>query len=306
MAKTLFEPSLDAVEIRHLHYFAVVAEENSLRRAAERLYMAQPPLSRQIRQLEERLGATLFERHSKGLSLTDEGVKVLRIIQPLLKMKAETFARLRKEIQPESKQLRIGFTTAFEQGVFARLEALLHQEYGKRLHIDRAASPKLARDVRKGKLNAAVVAMPLDLPGLAAMEAARQEPLVAALPESWQLHLKNTLSLKSLNGRNLFWFKREANPAFFDFTKARFAAAGFEPHFLEEPAEHDVLLARIASGEGMGLFAASFAAIKRDGVVFMRLPAESDLYVKAGLITAPSQKDLGETLLRVFASCMNS
>ena len=76
----------DAVDIRSLHYFAVVAEESNLRRAADRLFMAQPPLSRQIKQLEERLGVALFTRHSKGLTLTDNGAKVLEIIQPLLQM----------------------------------------------------------------------------------------------------------------------------------------------------------------------------------------------------------------------------
>ena len=78
MTKTVSESALDAIDVRHFYYFSVVAEENSLRRAAERLFMAQPPLSRQIKQLEERLGVTLFVRHSKGLTLTDEGARVAR------------------------------------------------------------------------------------------------------------------------------------------------------------------------------------------------------------------------------------
>lgn len=296
MTKTLFHPSLDAVEVRHLQYFAVVAEENNLRRAAEHLFMAQPPLSRQIKQLEDRLGVALFERHSKGLSLTDEGAKVLEIIQPLLRMTDTTFARLREEIQPEGKTLRVGFTTAFEQGVFAKLEASLHRQYGSRVHIVRAASPKLARDVRKGKLDAALVALPLDAPGLVVREFPYKEALVAAIPKAWQVHHEKLLSLQRFSGRQLFWFKREANPAFFDFTKGRFAQTGFEPHFTEEPAEHDVLLARIASGEGMGLFAASFAAIKRDGVVFVELAEQADLYMTLGIITLQAHKDLAESL----------
>ena len=65
--------------------------------------MAQPPLSRQIKQLEERLGVALFERHSKGLALTDEGVKVLEIIRPLLQLREETLARLAKRIANQVK-----------------------------------------------------------------------------------------------------------------------------------------------------------------------------------------------------------
>lgn len=64
---------LHSLDIRLLRYFAVVAEENNMSRAAQRLFMSQPPLSRHIRQLEERLGVTLFVRHTRGLTLTDEG-----------------------------------------------------------------------------------------------------------------------------------------------------------------------------------------------------------------------------------------
>ncbi|GHU04521.1 LysR family transcriptional regulator [Alphaproteobacteria bacterium] len=295
--------SLNAVEVRHLYYFAVVAEENNLRKAAERLYIAQPPLSRQIKQLEERLGVALFMRHSKGLTLTDEGARILEIIQPLLKMKDATFARLRKEIRHGGQSLHIGFTTAFEQGVFARIKTSLHEHYGNNVHIVRATSPKLVKDVRRGKLDAAFVALPLDAPGMAVQELTYVEPMVAALPEVW-LDAENSRSkaivLKDFSGKALFWFKREANPAFFDFTKSRFTQAGFSPHFIEEPAEHDVLLARIASGEGMGLFAASFAAIKREGVVFTELIEKDIFYLQLGLVCLPNPKDFVQILLNNF------
>lgn len=295
---------LDAVDIRHLHYFSVVAGENNLRRAAERLFIAQPPLSRQIKQLEERLGVALFVRHSKGLALTDEGSNVLKIIQPLLKLKETTFARLREEIRPNNQSLRIGFTTAFEQGVFARLEASLHEQYGNRAHIVRATSPKIVNDVRKGKLDAAFVALPLDTPGIAVHELAYVEPMVAALPALWLNGKKSSnmvISLKNFNRQPLFWFKREANPAFFDFTKSRFAQAGFSPPFIEEPAEHDVLLARIASGEGMGLFAASFAAIKRKGVVFTELIEKDIFHLRLGIASLPNRKDFVEMLFNTVS-----
>lgn len=79
-------PLIHALDIRLLRYFAVVAEENNMSRAAQRLFMSQPPLSRHIRQLEERLGVTLFVRHTKGLTLTEEGRRVLEIVGPLLEM----------------------------------------------------------------------------------------------------------------------------------------------------------------------------------------------------------------------------
>ena len=85
---------LHSLDIRLLRYFSVVAEENNMSRAAQRLFMSQPPLSRHIRQLEERLGMTLFVRHTRGLTLTEDGLRVLEIVRPVLTMYEETCATL--------------------------------------------------------------------------------------------------------------------------------------------------------------------------------------------------------------------
>jgi len=82
---------LNSLDIRLLRYFVVVAEENNMSRAAQRLFMSQPPLSRHIRQLEVRLGVTLFTRHSRGLSLTEDGLRVLEMVRPLLTLQDTTW-----------------------------------------------------------------------------------------------------------------------------------------------------------------------------------------------------------------------
>lgn len=299
MTNTVSKSALDAIDVRHFYYFSVVAEENSLRRAAERLFMAQPPLSRHIKQLEERLGVALFVRHSKGLTLTDEGVKVLSIVSPLLQMKDATYKRLRQEVHPQERHTRIGFTTAFEQGVFAGLERRLMEFFAGRLHIQREASTRLVRDLRKGRLDAAFVALPLDAPGLLLHELPYAEPMLAALPASWFASADaapEAAALKNFSHRPLFWFKREINPGFFDYAKTRFARTGFTPQYLEEPTEHDVLLARIAAGEGMGLLPASFAAIRRNGVAFARLEEGHAFELRLGLAVPPDKGPLARTL----------
>ncbi len=255
---------LHVLDIRLLRYFAVVAEENNMRRAADRLYMSQPPLSRHIRQLEERLGVTLFVRHTKGLTLTTDGLRVLEIIRPLLAQQDETYMALSQLAQAEAPSLRIGLTTAFEQGVFASLEAVLAAQV-EVLHVVRHGSPELVRQVRRGKLDAALVALPLETPALSLTRLNRQEPLIAALPAQWPEAEQERLTLSTLNGRPLFWFKRERNPAFFDFTRDIFRRVGYVPACLEEPLEHDVLLARIARGEGLSLFPASICRYSAPG-----------------------------------------
>ena len=118
-------------------------------RAAQRLFMSQPPLSRHIRQLEDRLGVTLFVRHTRGLTLTEDGQHVLEMVRPLLDLQDKTYAALSQLTQIGEPSLRLGLSTAFEQGVFAALESQLTTHVQKR-HIVRHGSPELARLVRRG------------------------------------------------------------------------------------------------------------------------------------------------------------
>ena len=242
--------SLHSLDIRLLRYFSVVAEENNMSRAAQRLFMSQPPLSRHIRQLEERLGVTLFVRHTRGLTLTEDGLRVLEIVRPLLALQDKTWAALGQLAKTGEQSLRLGLSTAFEQGVFTALESRLNMRVQK-LHIVRHGSPELVRQVRRGKLDAALVALPLETSGLSVTPLGWQESMIAALPAQWAEATLSSLSLTALSHRPLFWFKRERNPAFFDYTRHIFLRAGYSPACIEEPLEHDVLLARIAQGDGL-------------------------------------------------------
>lgn len=274
--------ALHSLDIRLLRYFAVVAEENNMSRAAQRLFMSQPPLSRHIRQLEERLGLTLFVRHTKGLTLTDEGLRVLEIVRPLLAQQEQTYAALGRLAQNGASSLRLGLTTAFELGVFTALEQHLVEQV-EVLNIVRHGSPELIRLIRRWKLDAALVALPLETSGLSVVPLPLHEPLIAALPAHWPEAEAASLALSELNARPLFWFKHERNPAFFDYTRDIFRRAGYAPTCIEEPLEHDILLARIARGDGLSLFPASFSAIQRQGVVFRPLRDET-LSVGLGLV----------------------
>ena len=282
---------------RLLRYFSIIAEEGSMRRAAERLFMTQPPLSRHMKRLEEMLGVRLFTRHSKGLTLTSQGQAVLLIARPVLQAQDAAGINLRTLGQREAKAgapLTVGLSTAFEQGVFAGFVRHMQVQWHGPVQFVRHSSPQLARSVAQGKLNAALVALPLDAPTLRVSPLPYAEPLLAALPAAWaqdnKRHGYTRMGLKSMNGRALFWFRREVNPAFFDHMRGLFAHVGFTPKYIEEPEEYDVLLARIAQGEGMGLLPRSFSAIGRQGVVYQPLEEESLLQMRLGLLL-PTQDD---------------
>ena len=274
---------LSSLDFHLLYYFSIVAEEQNLHRAAERLFMSQPPLSRYIKRLEERLGLALFIRHTKGLVLTEDGVKVLEKIHPLLELYARTVQELAELKKPLEKRCAVGFTTAFEQGIFSEIERRLWRHYGKQVQGVRKSSPKLVRDVRKGRLDAAFVALPIEAAGLSVLPLKHEEPLMAVVPESWPEAKHHCVSLQKMSGKVLFWFQRKENPAYFDYMQGIFKHIGFTPHFCEEPAEHDVLLARIASGEGMGLMPESFSTIRRAGVIFIRVK-EIPVQIKLGIV----------------------
>lgn len=289
MANDIF----DIPDWRLLRYFSVIAEESSLRRAADRLCMTQPPLSRHMKRLEEMLGLTLFTRHSKGLTLTKEGLAVLRMARPVLAAQDDAGKRLRalgQDAARDNAPLSIGLTTAFEQGIFAgfirQMDALTGSP-ARPVRYVRQPSPQLARGVQRGKLDAALVALPLEIPGVRICPLPHAEPLLAALPAAWLAALplgsNNVVRLQSLSGKPLFWFKREANPAYFDHMRGIFAHVGFAPVYQEEPEEYDVLLARIAQGDGMGLLPRSFSAIGRQGLVFCPLAEAALLELQLGL-----------------------
>ena len=290
MANDLF----DTPDWRLLRYFSIIAEEASMRRAAERLFMTQPPLSRHMKHLEEMLGVTLFTRHSKGLTLTSQGQAVLRIVRPVLQAQdaaSKSLQALGQRAAKADAPLAIGLSTAFEQGVFAGFVQHMQAQWHGPVQFVRHSSPQLARAVRQGKLDAALVALPLDAPGLRVSPLPYAEPLLAALPTAWVATKSGRMHLQNMNGRALFWFRREANPAFFDHMRGLFAHVGFTPEYIEEPEEYDVLLARIAQAEGMGLLPRSFSAIGRQGVIFQPLEEDSLLQMRLGLILPASHED---------------
>ena len=305
----------DTPDWRLLRYFSIIAEEASMRRAAERLFMTQPPLSRHMKRLEEMLGVTLFTRHSKGLTLTSQGQAVLRIVRPVLQAQdaaGKSLLALGQRTAKAGAAIAIGLSTAFEQGVFAGFVQHMQAQWHGPVQFVRHSSPQLARAVRQGRLDAALVALPLDAPGLRVSPLPYAEPLLAALPESWaaawaeanKKQNRQRMRLQDMNGRGLFWFRREANPAFFDHMRGLFAHVGFTPEYIEEPEEYDVLLARIAQGEGMGLLPRSFSAIGRQGVVFQPLEEENLLQMHLGLLL-PAQdtdRDVGITSRQSAAS----
>ncbi len=255
--------------------FAIVARERNMRKAAQLLLISQPPLTRKIRRLENRLGLVLFERHSRGMDLTEDGAKVLKMLGPFLAMAKDMAKKLEGMVNRTTQKISLGLTTAFEQLVFEPYLELAGKEFNISSNYIRKESPGLVRDVLHGKLDAAFVALPLDTSSLAVLELNYSEKLLAVLPAAWLAKDATPINLQEMNGKPLFWFQRRRNPLYFDHMSALFREENFSPILIDEPVEHDVLLARISFGEGWCLMPESFRIIKRNGIKFVELDNEN-------------------------------
>lgn len=270
-----------ALDTHALTLFCAVARCLNFRQAAQQLHMTQPPLSRAIRTLEERLGARLFERDTQGVALTDAGRTLLpQALQILALLDAAEQSLARDAAAP---QLRLGLTTSVEAGLFrpslARLEARLPDTT---LRLQAGPSPALIAAVRKGKLDAALVALPVNTFDLQVQVLLRQ-PMMVALPSHHRLARRRTVRLADLQALPVYWFERSRQPAFFDHCQQVFARLGYAPVFLREPPDHHVLLGEVAAGKGAALLADSFRALRLAGVAYRPLAEGEQLALQIGL-----------------------
>ena len=289
-----------ALDTHALTLFCAVARCLNFRQAAQQLHMTQPPLSRAIKALEERLGTRLFQRDTQGVALTDAGLTLLpQALQILALLEQAERSLERGSMAP---QLRLGVTTSVEAGLFRPLLAQLAIRLpATTLRLQAGPSPALITAVRKGQLDAALVAMPANTFELAVHPLLRQRMMVA-LPSGHALARRRTLRLPDLQDLPVFWFERARQPAFFDHCQQIFARHGYAPVFLREPADHHVLLAEVAAGKGAALLADSFRALRLAGVVYRALAEGEELALQIALVAPHDRPHPALAMLRTVAN----
>jgi DNA-binding transcriptional LysR family regulator len=286
------------LDSRSLRQFVAVAETLSFRQAAETLHMSQPPLSRAIRQMEGRLGTPLFERSTQRVALTSAGQRLLPLARQILRLMGEAQEAVLADRVPA--RVRIGVTSAVESAWFQKVARNI-EAAGVVPVVSNDASPRLVRLLSRARLDAAFIALPTFAPGLE-VDVLEKQPLIAALPAGHRLARRRKISLGDLSADPLFWFRRARQPAFFDHCRAVFERHGYVPALLEEPEDHHVLLAAVASGRGVALLPASFASIRRDGVIYKPLREGAELHVGMGLATCADRQEIRQFLLRTLRS----
>ncbi|MBI3230501.1 MAG: LysR family transcriptional regulator [Burkholderiales bacterium] len=270
-------------KLRQLEMFIAVAEELNFRVAAERLHMTQPPLSRQIRELEEGLNLQLFDRASSGVSLTELGKQFLPEARALIATCEELAARYSGGENREMLQLKIGVTTVVEVETYHQLPAFLETAMPNcKIEFRPQTTVRSIQDVLKNRLDAAIIGMPSKIDKLNTRKLYR-DPLCLALPANHRLANSERVSLLALTTDALFWFKRELNPGFYDYCESAFARMGYAPQRLPEPTDHHVLLSMIANQGGVALIPCSMRNLNRTGVVYREIEEQHLLYIDVAI-----------------------
>ncbi|MBC6458826.1 LysR family transcriptional regulator [Actinomadura sp. HBU206391] len=190
---------MDDFEVRELRYFVAVAEELNFSRAAERLGMAQPPLSRAIRQMERRLGADLFERDTRRVALTSTGATLLGEARHALDVMAGLSRRTRRAALPRQTLVATA-KPGMAAGMLRRIvDAYTALPGAAQVEIIVSAYRQQAEMVRDGRADVALLSVPFDRRGLDA-EPLTLEPRVAALPRDHELALRPELHCRDLTG----------------------------------------------------------------------------------------------------------
>jgi DNA-binding transcriptional LysR family regulator len=242
------------MELRHLRYFVAVAEELHFRRAAERLHIAQPAVSEQVRKLEHELGVRLFDRTHRTVTLTVAGVALLEEARHVLRHAEVAQQAARNARDRVSMRLRIGYLPdSLPTAVPRALRRLAVSTPSVQVDLETGPALRLIEELRARRLDAVVAALPAPASGLRITPLGEQHAAVV-LPAAHPHANDSAVALEELAPERLVVLPREVNPAFHDAVVAISRSAGLSPTFVtvSEPRVEHVLLA-VAAGAGLAL-----------------------------------------------------
>lgn len=260
------------MELRHLRYFAAVAETRHFGRAAERLHLAQPALSQSVRQLEAELGTPLFVRTTRQVSLTPAGEFLYEEARAVLATIEDGVRGVRRIADGRLGLVRIAFTGTAAFSLLPRVARLVKRELpgvALEIHAD-LLTPTQVERLATGRLDLGVLRAPVDTDDLA-LHTLAVERLVLALPEDHRLVAEPVIAVSDLRSEDFIAYA-ESHSAVNETMLRTCRDAEFSPHVEHEAPGTAVLLALVAAGLGVSLVPESVRALPLAGVVFRDLP----------------------------------
>lgn len=260
------------MELRHLRYFQAVAEERHFGRAAERLHMAQPPLSQQIRQLEAELGVTLLDRNTRKVELTPAGTAYLERVRTILAEVDDAGERARRVAAGLEGRLVVGcvgsatysLLPAFARALRETLPGVDLAVRGEMLVPDQVAA------LTAGRIDLALLRPPVEEPGLA-VTLLRSERLIVALPGGHRLADRRRLRIGDLRDEDLIVHASGGRSVMHGAVEVLCREAGFVPRIRHEVAETSTLVTLVAAGLGAAVVPEPVSRLGVPGVTYRPL-----------------------------------
>jgi DNA-binding transcriptional LysR family regulator len=258
-------------EPRLLRAFVAVAEELHFGRAAKRLHISQPPLSMQIRRLEQQLEARLFERDRRHVRLTEAGRFMLDRARHLLAETERARVEVRRIAHGESGLLAVGYTpTAMYELLPKLIPAFTKLRPDVRLELIEMRSALQPDALREQRIEVGFACGPLSQPDLHERVLVR-ETLIAALPASHPLARRSKLPLSALAGQPIVLVRRDVEPLWADASRAAIEGAGHALQVVQEADTKLAVLGLVAAGVGLSPVSSSMRHLGRRGVTFRDL-----------------------------------
>jgi DNA-binding transcriptional LysR family regulator len=278
------------VRYRRLGYFVAVAEELSFTRAAERLHMAQPPLSQQIALLEKELGATLFDRSRRTIRLTAAGAALLPEARRLLADLDETTRMVRRVAEGAIGRLTVGFVPSAINGALPGLLRTFRTDHpAVELTLREMAPDALLRAVHDRRLDLAMLYLPIGEPDLAVHPLAAED-LLLALPDDHPAADAETVALADVAGQPFVLPEQHDVPGLHAAVTALFADAGITPLVAQRGVWlMQTVLGLVAAGIGLAVVPSSVSALRRTGVT-LRPIRDADHRVQLAAVWRPDHR----------------
>jgi DNA-binding transcriptional LysR family regulator len=264
------------VELRHLRYFVAVAEELHFGRAAQRLHIVQPALSKQIASLETELGVLLFHRTKRRVTITDAGRALYEEARVILQRIERAVETAQMTAAGQIGSLDLGFIGPAMWSVLPKLLAEHHRRLPEvRFRLSELSSVAQVAGLRDGTLDAGFVRLPLHDFDDIEFRVVLREPFVVTLPEGHPAAASPTVDLAALSGEPFIFVPRRAEPGFYDRCIALCQSYGFSPNIVEEGTGPTAICGMVATGLGITLSPASILNAPWPGITFRRLSRKS-------------------------------
>lgn len=273
------------MELRHLRYFLAVAQELHFTRAAARLGIGQPPLSQQIKDLEQEIGARLFHRTSQGVRLTEAGLVFRVEAEAVLGGAERARSAAQRAARGETGQLRVGFTSsaAFNPVVPGMIRNFRRAWPGVHLRLEEANTMQLLDALEHNKLDAIFIRPGATAPKDMLLRRFPDEAMKIVLPAKHPLAAKRALPMAALAREPFVLFPRAVGLSLYDEIVNACRKAGFEPRLSQEAPQISSVVNLVAAELGVSVVPAAIGQVRVHGVRYVNIEGKAAPVARLGL-----------------------